>query len=373
MTTATVEPIRAALHHVVEPNGYVVSAYLAAPDLSHARPVADTEQRWRPMADRLAADGVDEATLAALWAPLRSAGAVRDDVAVFARAGRVIYAQRMPAGTVTDHASYGAPARIRPVLHWLDGQVPYVVVLTDRTGADITAYRAPRLPLASVRVDGPDDEIERNAPGGWSQPRYQRRAEDSWAHNAAAVAHEVGRQLHAVDAHFVIVGGDVRAVQLLGKELAVPQYHDLVVEHLAGGRHPDGSAEHRPARIAELLERYVTQREAALLDTFANHRGPAGLAVEGADPTLCALADDRVATLLVSADEASHPRGWFAPPPDRMALNPADVAERHQVLRDGPLADVAVRAALLGGASVHVLTPAAGAQLTDSIGALCRY
>src|SRR5690349_9826619 len=119
----TAEPILATLRRVVAPMEYVVSAYVRAPAVGQPRPVPDAEQRWRPLATHLAADGVDAATLDAMWAPIRSAAAVRTDVAVFARAGRVIHAQRMPAGTVTDHAFYGAPARIRPVLSWLDLQV----------------------------------------------------------------------------------------------------------------------------------------------------------------------------------------------------------------------------------------------------------
>jgi hypothetical protein len=368
----TAEPILAALRRVVAPTGYVVSAYLSAPGVAQPRPVTDAEQRWRPIADRLAANGADAATLDAMWAPIRSAAAARMDVAVFARSGRVLYAQRMPAGTVIDGAVYGAPARIRPLLRWLDTQVPYVVVVTDRTGADISPFRDPGHPLAPVRVDGPDDEIERNAPGGRSQPRYQRRAEDSWAHNAAAVADEVGRQVRSLDARLVIIAGDVRAVQLLGKELAAPQYRDLIIEHLAGGRHPDGSEEHRPEHIAAIVQGYVAQCSAELLSTFADRRGPSGFAVEGADPTLLALAECRVATLLVTGDEADHPRGWFAPPPDALALDPADVAERHQALHAGPLADIAVRAALLSGADVHVMAPG-HAQLADGIGAFCWF
>jgi hypothetical protein len=259
------------------------------------------------------------------------------------------------------------------VLRWLDTQVPYVVVVTDRTGADINPFRDPGHPLPAVRVDGPDDEIERNAPGGWSQPRYQRRAEDSWAHNAAAVAGEIGRVVRSLDARLVIVAGDVRAVQLLGKELAAPQYRDLVIEHLAGGRHPDGSEEHRAEHVAAILQGYLAHRSADRLSSFADHRGPSGLAVEGADPTLQALAECRVATLLVTGEEADHPQGWFAPPPDALALDLADVAERHQPLRHGPLADIAVRAALLSGADVHVLAPVVGEQLSNGIGAMCHY
>jgi hypothetical protein len=90
-------------------------------------------------------------------------------------------------------------------------------------------------------------------------------------------------------------------------------------------------------------------------------------------PTGYVVSACRVATLIVTGDEAAHPRGWFAPPPDALALDPADVAERHQALRQGPLADVAVRAALLGGAEVHVLTSEPDHQLADGLGAFCWF
>jgi hypothetical protein len=279
----------------------------------------------------------------------------------------------MPAGTVTDRAIFGAPAHVRPVLRWLQSQVPYIVVLTDRTGADISAFRDAAHPLTPVRVDGPDDEIERNAPGGWSQPRYQRRAEDSWEHNAAAVADEVARAVRAVGADLVIVGGDVRAVQLLGKELATPRHRDLVIEHLTGGRHPDGSAEHHTAHIDQIVRGHIARRSAALQASFADQRGPSGLAVEGADATLKALADGRVGTLFVTSTETLHPKAWFAPSPEIVALHPGEVAKRHQPLQEGPLADVAVRAALLGSAGVHVLDAEDASVLADGVGALCRF
>jgi hypothetical protein len=84
----TVEPILADLRRVVEPMGAVVSVYLAAPSVADVRPVTGVEHRWRPIADRLAAHGSDAHTLDAMWAPLRSAAAARQDVAVFAHAGR---------------------------------------------------------------------------------------------------------------------------------------------------------------------------------------------------------------------------------------------------------------------------------------------
>jgi hypothetical protein len=368
--STTAQAVRNALAHVVEPMHDVVSAYLSAPPGSQPRPVAEAERRWRPLIDRLRAEGADQQTLDAIWAPLRSSAAAHQGVAIFARDGRVLYAHRMPAGSVVDGARFAAPANVLPLLGWLQTLVPYVLVMTDRTGADVTAFNDSCHPLSAVRVDGPDDEIERNAPGGWSQPRYQRRAEDSWAHNAAAVAEETTRALQQVDARLVVVGGDVRAVQLLEKELAVPRRRGLVVEHVVGGRHPDGSEDDRPAQVARAVRVFTAVESAGLVNDFTEAHGSAGRAVEGAHDTLTALAERRVATLFV-AD--AHTHTWFAPAPDLVALHPAEICERHQALREGRLDDVAIRAALLTGADIHVVTPGAGLELEDGIGALCRF
>ena len=65
--------------------------------------------------------------------------------------------------------------------------MPHVVAVADRAGGYLTGYDADGSAVQTASVTGPDDEIERNSPGGWAQGRYQHRAEDSWAHNAAAL------------------------------------------------------------------------------------------------------------------------------------------------------------------------------------------
>src|SRR5581483_1004930 len=120
--------IIASLRRVVEPMHAVLSVYMAAPPMSGTRPVGDVEHRWLALADRARAQGIDERTLDAVWTPLRSAAAVGDGAAVFARDGRVLFDQRMPRGTVNEAVTVGAPARVVPLLAWLPSLVPYVVV-----------------------------------------------------------------------------------------------------------------------------------------------------------------------------------------------------------------------------------------------------
>ncbi len=145
-----------------------------------------------------------------------------EELAVFAAEGEIRMVRRLSGGVDRDIAGYAAPARLGPLLAWLQRHPAYVVAVVDRTGADLTSVPAGALAGPTRVVAGPDDEVERNAPGGWSQPRYQRRAEDSWPHNAAAVAEAVGEELHRVHADLLLVAGDVRC-GATARRTAAPQ------------------------------------------------------------------------------------------------------------------------------------------------------
>jgi len=246
-----------------------------------------------------------------------------------------------------------------PLLGWLQRHPAYVSVLTDRTGADVTAVPAGAWHGTTSVVVGPDDEIERNAPGGWSQPRYQRRAEDSWRHNATAVAEAVAHTVTQIDAGLVLVGGDVRAVALLREHLAGLVRAGVYVAHLPGGRSPDGSAPERDAATTAAVREHANRRTLAMLGALDRHGGQRGAAAYGARATLAALAAGRVRTLFVADredDERSCPFGLARPTEPSRAR--------------GRLVDVAVRAALLTDADVRVVEPG---TVKDDLAALCRF
>ena len=99
--------------------------------------------------------------------------------------------------------------------------------------------------------------------------------------------------------------------------------------------------------------------------------GPHGRGVVGVTNTLAALAAGRIRTLVVTDDEADQRWAWFGP--DTLCVDestlPGLPAGRR--LRPGRLIDVAVRAALLTDADVHVLDEADG--LPEGIGGLGRF
>jgi hypothetical protein len=224
-----------------------------------------------------------------------------------------------------------------------------------------------------MSVEGPDDEIERPVPPGFlSQRRAERRAVDSWAHNARAVAERVAVALREMDARLLVVSGDGRAVRLTLERLPDRVVREVSVRQVTGGRSRDGSQHGRAAVAAGVAREAADHQRELLLWLFGEERAPGGRAVEGEHPTLAALAAGRVGTLLVVPQVADdRRRAWFGAGGTEVTAGarPAPPWDEH---RHGPLLDVAVRAALLTGAEVRVV-PAGQRGPAEGLGGLCRY
>jgi hypothetical protein len=326
--------------------------------------------RWRAISAHLRAGGADLATVYAVGRCLAALPAYPVELALFASHGKVRLAEPVPGLRSHDRASFTAPPPVASLLTWLQQHPPYVQVTIDRAGAEITTVPAGGAAGSTQTVVGPDDEIERNAPGGWSQPRYQRRAEDSWRHNASAVADTARQELHRVHADLLLVAGDIRAVGFLQERLLRSHEH-LTVRHLPGGRSPDGSGQNRQAAAIGMRQAFAGAQTDRLLARFATESGPGGRAVEGRDATLSTLAEGRVDVLLVADDPSDNRAAWFGPRPWCSAERPD--APDGNTWRRGRLVDIAIRAALLTHAQVRVLDSRQAEGIDDAIAALCRF
>lgn len=368
------------LEAVLRPAEPVAAVYLgAAPDVANEYQLEWTT-RWRPLAASLLEQGADPATVEALAAALETPASSRaargsGHVVGFARNGELLGLIATPGLDVADVARFGSPAHVIPMIRWEQERPPYVLVAIDRTGADLeSSAGAGSLPTRST-VDGPDDEIERNAPGGWeglAQGRYQRRAEDSWSHNAGAVAEAAEAALRGAGAKILVVLGDVRAEQLLREKLSSWVHKDVVVKHIAGSRSADGSEKSRDERVVAAVREAVAEQTARLWAGFVEERAPHGLAVDGPGPTLEALAEGRVATLLVAPSAGSDDEAWFGPAPTQVHVAGGS-GPTWSDPRTGPLLDVAVRAAVLTGAEIRVIPPDAGFAPERGVGGICRF
>jgi peptide subunit release factor 1 (eRF1) len=371
-----------ALREALRAPGPVASIYFRR----EPRPRRDkAELRWHALAESLAAQRAGEETIKVLDDRVRASLPGSGMLAAFAAGDRLLYAADLPEASIEDQAVCAATPHLLPLLEWWQEHPAHVFAVVDRTGADVEVFPQGSTEAIQQTVIGPDDEIVRNAPGGWSQMRYQRRAEDSWDHNAGQVARILGDDLAQVSADLLLLAGDVRAVQYLTRHLP-PWVRQRVAIHRVAGSRGEAARDAAPAaqrgrhaeELAEETRRAVDEECGALLHRIAEERHRAGRAVEGPHATLAALARGQVNTLVVTEDPADRRRAWFGPAPTAVADQRRAAEERAQAegggtVRRGPLADVAVRAAVLTGADVRVLRPGTAGAPAHGIGALCRY
>jgi hypothetical protein len=331
---------------------------------------SDALLRWRTVAAGLTEQGAPVATVEALAEQVLGAVPGPGVLAAFARGTEVTLTVALPGAEVPDLAQYSALPYLRPLLDWEQEHPARVLAVLDRTGADLSVYAAGSAEPLETAVTGPDDEIERNAPGGSSQGRYQHRAEDSWEHNAAAVAEGLARLLRRFGAHMLLLAGDVRALQYLQEHLPKWIHAGVTVHRLRGGRSEDGSAGRLAEQVTVQTHRIVAEQIEGLLAQFAAQAGTGGASVQGPDETFAALAAGRVRVLLLPAGPAGQAQAWFGSGPADVALDPDPLWQAGLKAYEASLEDVAIRAALLTGAEVRLVPDRPNAF---AIAALCRF
>lgn len=329
-----------------------------------------SEQRWRALRDEAAAQGTPEEVLAAVDPVVADAHLDGPGLAVVADGEGALIVEHGPTPPARDQVRWAALPALLPIVAWRQ-QVPgYVTVLADRQGADLTAYRREGTDLHR-EAGGDDYPIRKPNAGGWSQRRYEERAEHTWERNATDAADQVARLARRIDARVVVVAGDERAVAYLRDALPAELVERIQV--VAGGRSQDGSEEsfQEAARIA--VELAVNADDDALLEKFREELGQDDRAADGPDATLGALAMAAVDVLLVAPDDPDDARtAWFGPDPTELAATADDL--RGLGVDDpveGRLVDVAVRAALGTGAGIRVVQP--GASPSGGLGAILRW
>jgi hypothetical protein len=231
---------------------------------------------------------------------------------------------------------------LTPFLASRQAALPHVVAFVDRTGADLAAVSAGSIE-DYVIVEGELTHIHRGQQGGWSQRRYQQRAENRWESNANEVADALGDLVRKVGARLVCVSGDVRAVGFLYDHLSA-DLKPLVSILQEGDSEAVWDAADRS--VAELVE----EDSRALVASVADRR-PHRTATTNVSDVLRALGEGRVQTLIVHDDGAEQDDAWSG-----SLLDPT--ASLHQSRGDlvrGRLVDVAVRSALLTHADVRIV------------------
>ena len=356
------------LADLVAGTGPFVTVYLTTEaDIDNA--AHRSEQHWKALRRDLTDSGAPEEALAAIDPLVADAHLRGQTLAAVATAAGLAHAEHSPEPPPRDRGTCAALPALVPILEWRQSNPTHVAVLADRAGADIFLSRHDR-PDVHREAGGDDDPLHKAKPGGWSQLRYQHRAENTWEHNADDVAAEITNLFDRSGARLVVVAGDVRAVQLIRE--ALPERVAERLEVVEGGRSADGSEDEFGAEVHGRLAGAVATDTVALLEKFREELGQDHRAADGPEATVSALAQAQVEVLLVHEDPNDARRAYFGPDPTAIGLRANDLtALGVDEPAEAPLVDVAVRAALATRAGIRVVP--AGQAPTGGLGAILRW
>jgi hypothetical protein len=346
--------------------GQYATVYLTT-DAAVENAAQRNETRWKGVRRALADAGAPDDVLGDIDPLIADAHHEGATLAVVANAARGIvtvdHLQSPPRG---DAYRWAPLPWVGPIIEARQSAVPHIMVTADRKGADIVVVR-PGRPDVEREAGGNVDPLAKSAPGGWSQRRYQQRAENSWEENAGEVASELTNLVERSGARLVTATGDVRALQFLREHL--PDHIDALLELV------EGDTSELAASTVRLVDTIVAADTRALIQKFKEERGQTDRAADGVAATVSALNSAQVDVLLVHDDPDDDRSLWFGDDP----VTPIPIATSPTDLKDlgvdspteGRLVDVLVRAAAGTGASVRIVPKAGGP--TESVGAVLRW
>ena len=180
-------------------SGYV-SVYLDTTPKENAP--NEVALRLRAAREALAAAGADQATLDAVLAANLDHVPARSH-ALFAAGGTVRLHGIMPESPpLGESSSYTPLPHVVPWLAQRSPRLPHVRVSANREGGQVLAVPGAwpetqgdleTAMIGLTEVVGESWPVHKPAGGGWSEPRFQRSAEETWTETAKRIAEAVTR------------------------------------------------------------------------------------------------------------------------------------------------------------------------------------
>ena len=192
----------------------------------------------------------------------------------------------------------GMLPRLALVIAGRQRAISHLVVEADRAGADIHAFEGGRV-LETDQVDGDTEHIHRGASGGWSQRRFQQRAENTWERNADDVAAQIVQMFEAHQPEMIFIAGDIRAQHMVLESL--PDRERGITSLIEAGS-PEGRAD----AVVRLLSDHGARGVRDLVERLKQRVGTETASTDVADILAC-LDEGRVEHLLVHDDGSDGP------------------------------------------------------------------
>ncbi|MFY1670877.1 Vms1/Ankzf1 family peptidyl-tRNA hydrolase [Plantactinospora sp. WMMB334] len=358
------------LRPICDRPGPWTSVYLdASRDTHDAHPALDL--RWRALQERLAEQGADPQTVAALDAVVRGHEPMPGDygLAAFATGGEVLLTEYLSAPPLKDIAAHAPVPHTMPLVAQRGEQVPWVRVLASRTGADVDAVDAGGVPRHAHVTGGNQFPLRRVQQGGWNHSQYQRDALTSWRRNAGDAASATATLAERVGAEVIVVAGETQARQMLAAQL--PEFWQDRVVQTDAGFPADGA---KQFKLDDVTVQAIAEVAAAHTDVALDRFGMQQDVGAGLDAVVTALQRGQVDTMLIVDDPSSTDELWIGPEPTEIATSAEELRAMSVAQPQRVRADAALIRALVGtDAGITVLDSDQAPELADGVGAVLRY
>ena len=202
-----------ALAALYETEGPFVSVYMNCEGAIENAPQLNV-LRWRAMREAVAREGAEGPVLEAVDALIPDAHLHGRALAVIATARMPLHVEHLAWPVAHEIAMFRSLPVTAQLIQAEQARVRHIIAVLDRRGADIMLMDG----TDSDQIDIVQDDvnpIRKVKAGGWSQPRYQRRAEKSWEDEAHSIADDLTQRVDEYDPRLVLVAGDVRMIELL--------------------------------------------------------------------------------------------------------------------------------------------------------------
>jgi peptide subunit release factor 1 (eRF1) len=299
-------PLRAQVEQLAafEPQGLpVVSLYLnLAPD-QHGRDNYDAFIR-KAFAERLKPFKESSAERASLERDIERINAFlaeevnrsANGLALFASSGNAEFFESIQLDVPLDEhwLFIGSVPHLYPLAKVIDQYPRYASVLLDTNRARIFVFG-----LGSIerREEVTSEKTKRHSMGGWSQARYQRRADNVHMHHVKEVVEALEKVVQQDRIEHIIIAGDEVVVPKLREQL--PKHLDEKVLDVLSLQRDAGEDEIVQATLGVLRQKDAesdAERVQELIDAWQG----SGLGVVGPDSTLKALQMGQVEELLIA-------------------------------------------------------------------------
>lgn len=266
--------------------------------------------------------------------------------------------EALPLGLPLEtHMDIGPIPMLTPLARLVEDNVPYAVLVADQQDATLSVIVMAAAEPA-VDVEGSGYPRKQQA-GGWSQRRYQARADERVAAFAREIAEETRRTLDETGVPILIVAGDEIITSALSEA-----FHESVAERIAAVIRLDIGASDDELLAATLPIATEWEREQELRDARSVQARVLadGAGTQGAEAVLRALAVGQAARLVMNDDFEAECWADYALPLFGIGASPREHPAGGDLANVVPtrVRDEMIRLALTSGASVqivHTATP----------------